>query len=340
MQPDLWSLYQLMLKSRLFEQQVIKLWNDGNISGEMHLAIGEEAICAGIIPQLQDGDALALDHRGTPPLLMRGIDPVLLLNEFLGKPEGLCSGMGGHMHLFSLEHLAASSGIVGASGPAAVGFALSAQYLRSGKIAVAFFGEGAVNQGMLMESVNMAVAWKLPVIFVCKDNEWSIATPSSSVTGGNLVDRMKGFGINSFEKNGSDVMDVWELAQKAIKTARKGGGPTFLHLHCVRPEGHFIGDPLIRIARHPLKELKKISGPLIKSTAKLKGSSITQRSESLGKISAVLGKTIRGQLFKESDPVELLRQKLINDKERLIKVENLIAHEIQTAVDLALKSAD
>lgn len=170
MSHDLWSLYALMLKARLFEEATAKLWHEGMISGEMHLGTGEEAIIAGIVSHLKEGDAMALDHRGTAALLMRGVEPVLLLREFLGCKDGLCGGMGGHMHLFSKEHLAASSGIVGAEGPAAVGFALAAQYLRPGAIAVAFFGDGAMNQGMLMESMNLASVWKLPVLFVCKDD--------------------------------------------------------------------------------------------------------------------------------------------------------------------------
>jgi TPP-dependent pyruvate/acetoin dehydrogenase alpha subunit len=166
---DLWPLYALMKKSRLFEEAVTKLWKDGLISGEMHLGTGEEAIFAGIISQLCPGDAIALDHRGTAAFLMRGVDPVQLLREILGHPGGLSGGMGGHMHLFSKDHLAASSGIVGASGPAAVGFGLAVQYLQPGAIAVSFFGEGAMNQGMLMESINLSSVWNMPVLFVCKD---------------------------------------------------------------------------------------------------------------------------------------------------------------------------
>ena len=134
MSPDLWSLYELMLKSRLYEESIAKLWQDGLISGEMHLGTGEEAIIAGIISQLHDNDAMALDHRGTAALIMRGLDPALILRELLGQADGLCNGMGGHMHLFSKEHLAASSGIVGASGPTAAGFALALQVLQQMKI--------------------------------------------------------------------------------------------------------------------------------------------------------------------------------------------------------------
>jgi TPP-dependent pyruvate/acetoin dehydrogenase alpha subunit len=135
MEADLWSLYTQMLRSRLFEEKITELWTAGHISGEMHLGVGEEAIVAGIIAHLQEGDALALDHRGTPPLVMRGIDLGSLLRELLGKKDGLCGGWGGHMHLFSRELLAASTGIVGATGPMGVGFALSAQNLRPHNIA-------------------------------------------------------------------------------------------------------------------------------------------------------------------------------------------------------------
>ena len=189
MPPDLWSLYALMLKSRLFEEAIAKLWHDGLISGEMHLGTGEEAIIAGVVANLREGDAMALDHRGTAALLMRGVDPVLLAREMLGYPDGLCGGMGGHMHLFSKEYLAASSGIVGAEGPAAAGFALAAQYSRPGAVAVAFFGDGAMNQGMLMESMNLASVWNLPVLFVCKDDGWAITTQSVKMTGGDLNQR-------------------------------------------------------------------------------------------------------------------------------------------------------
>jgi pyruvate dehydrogenase E1 component alpha subunit len=326
-----------MLRSRLFEQAVIQLWDDGKISGEMHLAIGEEAIAAGVVGQIENGDALALDHQGTPPLIMRGIDPTLILLEFLGHPEGLCGGMGGHMHLFSRPHLAASSGIVGASAPAAAGFALSARYSRPGRISVAFFGEGAMNQGMVMESFNLAASWKLPVLFICKDNGLAITTLSSSVTSGSLVERAKSFGMDAKEIDGSDVLAVWDVAKSAIELARKGDGPSYLHMHCRRPEGHFLGDPLIRIARHPMKEMKELAGPLLKSVTRIKGSSVGQRAGSLKGVSSLLGKTVKSQLFKEKDPLTLLRQKRISDKKNLKIIEKEVNEEIQAAVDQALQ---
>lgn len=265
MPPDLWSLYTLMFKSRLFEEVVTQLWKDGLISGEMHLGTGEEAIVAGIVSQLLEGDAMALDHRGSPPLLMRGVDPVLILRELLGRPDGLCGGRGGHMHLFSKEHLTASSGIVGAAGPVAAGFALAAQYLRPGAIAITFFGDGSMNQGMLMESMNLASVWNLPILFVCKDDRWAITTKSSLVTGGSFSERVRGLGVPYVEVDGRDVSKVWEAAHQAIERARCGQGPTFLHAQCVHLEGHFLGYQLLRVTRNPLREMPGIVAPLMKS---------------------------------------------------------------------------
>jgi pyruvate dehydrogenase E1 component alpha subunit len=240
--------------------------------------------------------------------------------------------------MFSQQHLVVSSGIVGASAPAAVGIALSARYLRPGKVSVAFFGEGAMNQGMLLESFNLAASWKLPVLFVCKDNEWSITTHSDSVTAGSLLERVKSFGLKAREIDGSDVLVVWKAAQEAFQYMRDGKGPAYLHMHCFRPEGHFLGDPLIRIARSPLKEMKDMAGPLLKSVSKLKGSSLSKRTESLGSVSSVLGKTFKRQLFKGNDPIELLRKRISSDKDRLKSVEEAVAMELRISLEKALRN--
>jgi pyruvate dehydrogenase E1 component alpha subunit len=329
MPPDLWSLYALMLKSRLFEEAVTRLWEDGLISGEMHLGTGEEAINTGIVTQLRDGDAMALDHRGTSPLLMRGVDPVLILRELLGHPEGLCGGMGGHMHLFSREHLVASSGIVGAAGPTAAGFALAAQYLRPESVVVAFFGDGAMNQGMLMESMNLASAWNLPVLFVCKDDQWAITTQSSKVTGGDLSGRARGLGIPAVEADGRDISQVWEVAQLAIERARSGQGPTFLHTPCVHLEGHFLGFQLLRIVRDPLRELPEIAGSLTRSFFRLSGTSLFERMTGLkGVFSAVLSTLRDPRRDSTNDPVARTRNALKTNTARLQELEDVTEKEV------------
>jgi len=321
----------------MFEEAVIRIWNDGKISGEMHLSVGEEAIVAGTVLQLEEGDAMALDHRGTAPMVMRGVGLTLLLKEFLGYSDGLCSGKGGHMHLFSKEHLAASSGIVGAAGPSAAGFALASKYLRPKKIALAFFGEGAMNQGMLMESFNLAVAWNLPVIFICKDSKWAITTVSASVTGGHLVERAGSFGMPAMAIDGTDVEAVWNAANDSFQRARNDRGPSFIYASCPHPEGHFLGDPLLRITRHPIKEMSKIAGPLIKSVTKMKGTTVTNRAGGIGKVTSLIGKTTKEQAFEKKDPLKILREKLKPEKDRLKQVEGAVVREIQDTVNKVIE---
>jgi pyruvate dehydrogenase E1 component alpha subunit len=217
----LWLLYRQMLFCRLFENKVAELWYQGLISGEMHLGKGEEGIIAGVISHLIDGDALALDHRPTAAMLLHGVDPAAVLQEITGHLKGLGKGQGGHMHLLSKEHLTASTGIVGAAGPAGAGFALAGQMLRPGSVAVAFFGDGALNQGMLLESFNLAAEWKLPVIFVCKDDGWAITTNTDETRQVSPAERANGFGLPIYSIDGDDVEAVYIVAGKAIENAER-----------------------------------------------------------------------------------------------------------------------
>jgi len=335
---DPWSLYSLMKRSRLFEEAVTKLWENGLISGEMHLGTGEEAIIASIVSQLRSDDAMAVDHRGSAAFLMRGVEPVLLLQEMLGRKGGLCGGMGGHMHLLSKEHLAASSGIVGAEGPTVVGFALAAQRLRPGSIAVAFFGEGAMNEGMLMESIHLAAVWNLPVLFVCKDDDWAITTKPTTTTIGNLGERVRGLGANYIETDGLDVEGVWKSASGAIERLRAGSGPIFLHSRCVHLEGHFLGLPLIRIIRNPFRELPKIAGPLIRSFLRPGGGLLRERFEGMKIVLSTIISTLHDpRQHSDNDPIELTRKSLMSDPVRLQELDEQIEAEISAMVDIALQ---
>ena len=341
MLPDEWSLYEMMLKSRLYEESIAKLWHDGLISGEMHLGTGEEAIIAGVVSQLHDNDAMALDHRGTAPLIMRGLDPALILRECLGRADGLCRGMGGHMHLFSKEHLAASSGIVGAAGPTAAGFALALQLLHPGAIAVAFFGEGSMNQGMLLESLNLASVWKLPVLFVCKDDTWSITTKSESMTGGDLIERVRGFGIPTLEVDGSDVLAVWEAAHSSLEYVRSGQGPMFLYAQCVHLEGHFLGFQLLRIIRHPIREMPEIALPLTRSFLGPGGSSARERLAGLKDVLSSMLSTLRDPRRESAkDPLQKTRKSLLADKIRLHGLEDQTEHEVNRITASVLEEVD
>ncbi len=336
MEANLAELYEQMLNSRLFEQNVQALWQQGLISGEMHLSMGEEAIAAGVVCQLEDGDALALDHRGTAPLLMRGCDPVSVLREFLGRPDGLCGGQGGHMHLFSRELLAASSGIVGSSGPAGVGFALAAQHLRPGKIAVSLFGEGALNQGMLMESMNLAVVWKLPLLFVCKDNHWAVSTHSSEVTAGTPVERARSFGMSAISVDGLEVREVWEAAHAAIDRLRRGDGPAFIHARCVHLQGHMLGDQLLRTTRAPLREMRPTAGLLVHSLTSRAGGSLREKMGNLGQLMRRVSAVPREALSEANDPLVRARNTLGMQSDELSVLEERVREKIKGVVATAL----
>jgi len=222
------DLYHQMLRARAYETAVADLWLRGLVSGEMHLGTGEEAVAAGVVTHLRDGDGLALAHRCSPPLVIRGVSLVPMLRELLGMPDGLGHGRAGHMHLFSRDHLAGSSGIVGASLPMGAGLALAAARLRPECIAVAFTGDGAMNQGMALETLNLAVAWDLPLLVVCIDNAWAITTRSADVMGGDLVARATAFGWRTATVDGTDVDAVHAEAGALIAQLRKRGAPAFL----------------------------------------------------------------------------------------------------------------
>jgi pyruvate dehydrogenase E1 component alpha subunit len=305
-------LYRQMLRMRLFEEGLGALWEEGLISGELHLGIGEEGIVAGVLDHLGPGDALALDHRTTPALVGWGVDLTSMALEMVGSEDGLCAGRGGHMHLFAPEMLAASSGIVGAAAPLACGFALSHQHLRQGKVAVAFFGESTINQGMTMEAFNLAAVWRLPVVFVVKDNGWAITTRSDEMTAGTISRRARAFGMRSTTVDGSDVAAVWNAALKAIEDAREHGRPSILHATCYRPRGHFEDDPLVRMVEHPIGSRAELGGLLrgvIKDSARA-----SQRIAGLARVTRTIGSMALDRFGRRRDPVRNAKQALSEEE--------------------------
>jgi len=307
------ELYQGMARARAFEVLIGELWNEGRISGEMHLATGEEAVAAAVTAHLREGDAVALDHRPTAILLLLGVDPVAMVRELLGREDGLCKGCGGHMHMFSRPHLAASSGIVGAAGPLGAGFALAAKRLRAGSVALAFFGEGAVNQGMLLESFNLAAAWNLPLVFVCKDNGWAITTRSESVTGGDLEQRMRGFGLHWLDADGLDAEALHAAAGEAIDRARAGHGPSFLRCRVSRLDGHFLGDQLVGAARRPLTDGRETLTRTTRAALTRGGGGLAERARSVGRMLQLMGRVRGDKQGGTGDPL-LRAQETLRDE--------------------------
>ncbi len=330
------DLYRTATRARAFELALAELWQRGRISGEMHLGTGEEAIAAGVAAHLRAGDAVALDHRPTPMLVALGVDLVRLLREMLGSPDGLCRGRGGHMHLFSREHLAASSGIVGAAGPLGAGFALAAKRLRPGALAVAFFGDGAANQGMLMESMNLAVAWKLPLLFVCKDNGWAITTRSEAMTGGALTERARAFGLEADSADGGDLAAIHDAAGRAVARVRRNGGPFFLHASCPRLDGHFLGDPMVRMAKHPVSDGAETFGKVVAAAVSPRGGSVAARASGVVHLLDSLRHARLADREGRGDPLVRARRALADRRADLERIDGEVAAEVDGAVAAAL----
>jgi len=240
---EILALYRTMLAIRGFEETVRKLHLAGEAPGIIHLGIGQEAVAAGVCAALGTEDHIASHHRGHGHCIAKGGNPARMFAELTGKRTGYGMGRGGSMHIYDpVNGNLGTNAIVGGGVPLATGAALSAKLQGSGRVAVAFFGDGALNQGILFECMNMAAVWSLPVIYVCEDNRYGEFTESSTVTAGRYPDRGKAFAIPSLEVDGMDVLAVREAAAGAIGRARDGGGPTFLICETYRYTGHHISD--------------------------------------------------------------------------------------------------
>jgi len=236
-------IYQQMAKIRAFEEQVNELYKSAKMPGLAHLYSGEEAVAVGVCEALQKTDYITSTHRGHGHCLAKGASVDRMFAELLCKEAGYCKGKGGSMHIADPDsgNLGANA-IVGGSAGIATGAAFSAKMRRSNQVAVCFFGEGALGQGLLYEVMNMASLWKLPVIYVCENNLYNEYTHHSETTAGELVARAQAFGIHTEIVDGQDALQVYETAQRLIERARRGEGPAFLQCNTYRYYGHHVGD--------------------------------------------------------------------------------------------------
>jgi pyruvate dehydrogenase E1 component alpha subunit len=236
-------LYRQMVAIRLFEERVNDLYTRALMPGLAHLYIGEEAIAVGVCDALRPDDYITSTHRGHGHCLAKGADPRLMFAELLGKEAGYCKGKGGSMHIAdpATGNLGANA-IVGGSAGIATGAAFSSKYLETGQVAVCFFGEGALGQGLLYEEMNLAQLWTLPVIFVCENNGYNEYTHFSESTAGDVSARAAAFGVATETVDGQNVRDVYTAASTYIDRARAGGGPAFLQFITYRYHGHHVGD--------------------------------------------------------------------------------------------------
>ena len=236
-------LYRQMVRIRLFEEQVNELYTRALMPGLAHLYIGEEAVAVGICEALKKTDYVTSTHRGHGHCLAKGATPDRMFAELLGKEAGYCRGKGGSMHIAdpATGNLGANA-IVGGSAGIATGAALTAKRLKTDQVAVCFFGEGALGQGVLYEVMNLAALYKLPVIYACENNLYTEYTHFSETTAGDILSRGTAFGVHSESVDGQDVRAVHAAAQKLVSRARQGEGPALLVCNTYRYTGHHVGD--------------------------------------------------------------------------------------------------
>jgi acetoin:2,6-dichlorophenolindophenol oxidoreductase subunit alpha len=270
----LW-MYETMLVIRDFEERMVNIYLDGKlppaiqhglafdiaggpVPGEMHLAAGQEPVAVGVCAHLRDEDTVVGTHRPHHFAIAKGVPLDRMAAELFGKATGLSRGKGGHMHLFDPEHNFSCSGIEGASLPPAAGAALAYKMLGRDSVAVAFFGEGAANQGTFHEALNLAGLWQLPVVFVCEDNRWAISVPKSKSTAvASNAERAAAYGMPGVSVEHNDPIEMFGAAGEAIGRARNGGGPTLIEMQTDRYLGHFQGDAEVYRPKDEASELRE-----------------------------------------------------------------------------------
>jgi acetoin:2,6-dichlorophenolindophenol oxidoreductase subunit alpha len=238
------AMYEQMLTIRRFEEKAIELFEKGLIRGNVHPCIGQEAVSVGVCANLRRDDYMTSTHRGHGNCLAKGADPRLMMAELLGRATGYCKGKGGSMHIADFEggNLGAN-GIVGGGLPIAAGAGISIQNRETDQVVVCFFGDGAANQGTFHESLNLAALWKLPVLYVCENNQYALSTPLRESVGlPEISERARAYGITGVSVDGNDVLEVYAKAGEAVRRARAGEGPTLLDCLTYRFFGHFTGD--------------------------------------------------------------------------------------------------
>jgi TPP-dependent pyruvate/acetoin dehydrogenase alpha subunit len=270
----LW-MYEKMIEIRQYEETMAGVYLEGKlppaiqkglafdigggpVPGEMHLAAGQEPVAVGVCAHLRAEDSVVGTHRPHHFAIAKGVPLKPMTAEMFGKDTGLSRGKGGHMHLFDPAHKFSCSGIIGASLPPACGAALAAKKRGKDWVAVAFFGEGASNQGSFHESLNLASLWRLPVLFVCEDNKYAISVEKSESTAVAWnADRASAYGMPGVLVGQNDALEVYEAAGAAIARARRGEGPTLLEVRTDRYLGHFQGDPETYRPAGEVAELRK-----------------------------------------------------------------------------------
>jgi pyruvate dehydrogenase E1 component alpha subunit len=260
-----------MLLIRRFEEKVEERFRAGDLSGFLHVAIGQEAIAVGVCRALADDDVIASTHRAHAHTLAKGTHPNAVMAEMYGKVEGCSGGYGGSMHLYDVaKGNIGANAVVGGGLPAITGAALSFKLRDEPRVAVAFFGDGATNIGLFHESLNLAQLWRVPAVFVCENNGYAESTPAwQQLPIQDLSKRAEAYGMHSLTVDGQDVEAVYRVAHAALEHARGGAGPVFLLANTYRLTGHYVGDPQVYRSRDEVREARATQDPIDKLRARL-----------------------------------------------------------------------
>lgn len=259
------EMLKSIIKIRRFEERTIKLYQIAKIWGYLHPYIGEEAVAVGTCMAINKSDYIVSTHRGHGHSIAKGADLNRMMAELLGKATGYCKGRGGSMHIADTElGMLGANGIVGGGIPISVGAGFSCKMEGKSKVTICFFSDGASNNGVFHESLNMAAIFKLPVIYVCENNMYAISMScSESVSCGNIADRAASYGIPGIIVDGSNPVDVFEAVQRAVKHARRGDGPTLIEAKTYRFGGHHPNDPAEYRDKEEVDYYKKEKDPVI-----------------------------------------------------------------------------
>lgn len=309
---ELTKAYRSMCTIREFEERVHKEFATGQIPGFVHLYAGEEASAVGVCLQLDERDHIASTHRGHGHAIAKGCDVAGMMKEIFGRQGGLCKGKGGSMHIADISKgMLGANGIVGGGPPLVCGAALAAKVKKTNAVAVAFFGDGAFNQGTTLEAMNFASVYKLPVFFVLEDNGYAESTASSwSIGGHNPVRRAEGFGIPGVRVDGHDFFAVYRAAKEAVDHMRTGGGPQFMHIEFTRYYGHFEGDQMTYRPPGEVKEERNFLDCLKFMRARLTSSGLVQANvldQIESETSALIDATVKdARAAAAPDPADLL----------------------------------
>jgi pyruvate dehydrogenase E1 component alpha subunit len=274
------SLYHDMLLIRRFEERAGQLYGMGLIGGFCHLYIGQEAVVTGMMSVGTEGDSIVASYRCHGHMLACGMDPKGVMAELTGRAEGYSKGKGGSMHMFSKEkNFYGGHGIVGAQVPIATGLGFAHKHKKDGLVAVCYLGDGAVNQGQVYESLNIAALWKLPVLYVIENNKYAMGTSQERASAGELHNRGEGYGIPGNAVDGMDVMAVREAASEALDYVRSGKGPMILEMMTYRYRGHSMSDPAKYRTRDEVDEMRKGHDPIDHLGARIVESGVATQDE-------------------------------------------------------------